>query len=49
LLEHSGRDPKQAVVDAQYKLLREKVLPLTQGEVRSALALTGSAVWIDSA
>ena len=31
LLEHSGHDPNQEVVDAEYKLLREKVLPLTRG------------------
>lgn len=28
LLEHSGHDPNQEVVDAEYKVLREKVLPL---------------------
>lgn len=30
LLEHSGHDPNQEVVDAEYRLLREKVLPLTR-------------------
>jgi pimeloyl-ACP methyl ester carboxylesterase len=30
LLEHSGHDPNQEVVDAEYKVLREKVLPLAQ-------------------
>jgi pimeloyl-ACP methyl ester carboxylesterase len=30
LLEHSGHDPNQDVVDAEYKLLRERVLPLTR-------------------
>ena len=30
LLEHSGHDPNQEVVDAEYKVLREKVLPLIQ-------------------
>jgi len=29
LLQHSGHDPNQEVVDAEYKLLRERVLPLT--------------------
>jgi pimeloyl-ACP methyl ester carboxylesterase len=32
LLEHSGHDPNQEVVDAEYKVLRERVLPLTQSE-----------------
>jgi len=31
LLEHSGHDPNQEVVDAEYKVLRERVLPLTRG------------------
>ncbi|MEZ2417259.1 alpha/beta fold hydrolase [Luteibacter sp. RCC_6_2] len=30
LLEHSGHDPNQEVVDAEYRVLREKVLPLTR-------------------
>ncbi|WP_426286603.1 alpha/beta fold hydrolase [Luteibacter sp. E-22] len=30
LLEHSGHDPNQEVVDAEYKVLREDVLPLTR-------------------
>jgi len=30
LLEHSGHDPNQEVVDAEYKLLRERVLPLAR-------------------
>lgn len=30
LLPHSGHDPNQEVVDAEYKLLREQVLPLTR-------------------
>jgi pimeloyl-ACP methyl ester carboxylesterase len=30
LLEHSGHDPNQEVVDTEYKVLREKVLPLAQ-------------------
>jgi pimeloyl-ACP methyl ester carboxylesterase len=30
LLPNSGHDPNQEVVDAEYKLLREKVLPLTR-------------------
>ncbi|WP_280136188.1 hypothetical protein [Luteibacter rhizovicinus] len=30
LLEYSGHDPNQEVVDAEYNLLCEKVLPLTQ-------------------
>jgi pimeloyl-ACP methyl ester carboxylesterase len=30
LLEHSGHDPNQEVVDAEYKVLRERVLPLTR-------------------
>ncbi|MGA7437063.1 MAG: alpha/beta hydrolase [Luteibacter sp.] len=30
LLEHSGHDPNQDVIDAEYKVLREKVLPLTR-------------------
>jgi len=32
LLEHSGHDPNQEVVDVEYKVLREKVLPLTQAK-----------------
>ncbi|WP_413626470.1 alpha/beta fold hydrolase [Luteibacter sp. Lutesp34] len=30
LLEHSGHDPNQDVIDAEYKVLREQVLPLTR-------------------
>jgi hypothetical protein len=30
LLEHSWHDPNQEVVDAEYKVLRERVLPLTR-------------------
>lgn len=30
LLQHAGHDPNQDVVDAEYKVLRERVLPLTQ-------------------
>jgi hypothetical protein len=32
LREHSGHDPNQEMVDAEYKLLREKVLPLTRSK-----------------
>ncbi|NKJ22911.1 hypothetical protein FHW85_003435 [Dyella sp. SG609] len=32
MLEHSGHDPNQEVVDAEYKVLRESVLPLTRGK-----------------
>ena len=30
LLEHAGHDPNQDVIDAQYQLLMERILPLTQ-------------------
>jgi pimeloyl-ACP methyl ester carboxylesterase len=30
LLEHAGHDPNQEVVDAEFKLLKERILPLTR-------------------
>jgi pimeloyl-ACP methyl ester carboxylesterase len=30
VLEHAGHDPHQDVVDAEYKILRERILPLTR-------------------
>jgi pimeloyl-ACP methyl ester carboxylesterase len=30
LLEHAGHDPNQDVIDAEYKLLKERILPLTK-------------------
>ncbi|MEP6898732.1 MAG: alpha/beta hydrolase [Rhodanobacter sp.] len=30
ILEHAGHDPNQDVVDAEYKILRERILPLTK-------------------
>ena len=30
LLEHAGHDPNQDVIDAEYKILKERVLPLTK-------------------
>ncbi|WP_426688809.1 alpha/beta fold hydrolase [Rhodanobacter ginsengiterrae] len=30
VLEHAGHDPNQDVVDAEYKILRERILPLTK-------------------
>ena len=30
VLEHAGHDPNQDVVDAEYKMLRERILPLTR-------------------
>ena len=30
VLEHAGHDPNQDVVDAQYKMLKERILPLTK-------------------
>ena len=30
LLEHAGHDPNQDVIDAEYKILKERILPLTK-------------------
>jgi pimeloyl-ACP methyl ester carboxylesterase len=30
LLEHAGHDPNQEVIDAEFKLLKERILPLTR-------------------
>jgi pimeloyl-ACP methyl ester carboxylesterase len=30
VLEHAGHDPNQDVVDAEYRMLKERILPLTQ-------------------
>ena len=30
VLEHAGHDPNQEVVDAEYKMLKERILPLTK-------------------
>jgi len=30
VLEHAGHDPNQEVVDAEYKILKERILPLTK-------------------
>ena len=30
LLEHAGHDPNQDVIDAEYKLLKERILPLAR-------------------
>lgn len=31
LLEHAGHDPNQEVIDAEYKLLMERILPIAKG------------------
>ena len=30
VLEHAGHDPNQDVIDAEYKLLKERILPLAK-------------------
>jgi pimeloyl-ACP methyl ester carboxylesterase len=30
VLEHAGHDPNQDVIDAEYKILKERILPLTK-------------------